>query len=284
MTIKLVGVVGCGIMGSGIAQVCASHGHDVTVLEVDQQRLDQGLAAIKGRLARDVDRGRLTQERYERALRRLKGTTDIQDLSGCDLVIEAIVEDVPTKEHLFTELGSVCKAEAILASNTSSLSLSTLAAASDRPESVIGLHFFNPPTILRLVEVISSESTSEAATDAAMAFCDSIDRLTVRVRDTPGFIVNRLLVPFIFDAIRMVESGTATAEDIDQACKVGLSHAMGPLATADLIGLDTLIHISDSMFEEYGEPRFKAPTILRRMVSLGHLGRKSGRGFFEYAT
>ena len=284
MTIKLVGVVGCGIMGSGIAQVCASHGHDVTVLEVDQQRLDQGLAAIKGRLARDVDRGRLTQERYERALRRLKGTTDIQDLSGCDLVIEAIVEDVPTKEHLFTELGSVCKAEAILASNTSSLSLSTLAAASDRPESVIGLHFFNPPTILRLVEVISSESTSEAATDAAMAFCDSIDRLTVRVRDTPGFIVNRLLVPFIFDAIRMVESGTATAEDIDQACKVGLSHAMGPLATADLIGLDTLIHISESMFEEYGEPRFKAPTILRRMVSLGHLGRKSGRGFFEYAT
>jgi len=284
MTIKLVGVVGCGIMGSGIAQVCASHGHDVTVLEVDQQRLDQGLAAIKGRLARDVDRGRLTQERYERALRRLKGTTDIQDLSGCDLVIEAIVEDVPTKEHLFTELGGVCKAQAILASNTSSLSLSTLAAASDRPESVIGLHFFNPPTILRLVEVISSESTSEAATDAAMAFCDSIDRLTVRVRDTPGFIVNRLLVPFIFDAIRMVESGTATAEDIDQACKVGLSHAMGPLATADLIGLDTLIHISDSMFEEYGEPRFKAPTILRRMVSLGHLGRKSGRGFFEYAT
>ena len=284
MTIKLVGVVGCGIMGSGIAQVCASHGYDVTVLEVDQQRLDQGLAAIKGRLARDVDRGRLTQERYERALRRLKGTTDIQDLSGCDLVIEAIVEDVPTKERLFTELGSVCKAEAILASNTSSLSLSTLAAASDRPESVIGLHFFNPPTILRLVEVISSESTSEAATDAAMAFCDSIDRLTVRVRDTPGFIVNRLLVPFIFDAIRMVESGTATAEDIDQACKVGLSHAMGPLATADLIGLDTLIHISDSMFEEYGEPRFKAPTILRRMVSLGHLGRKSGRGFFEYAT
>ena len=224
------------------------------------------------------------RDRYERALRRLKGTTDIQDLSGCDLVIEAIVEDVPTKEHLFTELGSVCKAEAILASNTSSLSLSTLAAASDRPESVIGLHFFNPPTILRLVEVISSESTSEAATDAAMAFCDSIDRLTVRVRDTPGFIVNRLLVPFIFDAIRMVESGTATAEDIDQACKVGLSHAMGPLATADLIGLDTLIHISESMFEEYGEPRFKAPTILRRMVSLGHLGRKSGRGFFEYAT
>ncbi len=284
MTIELVGVVGCGIMGSGIAQVSASHGYDVTVLEVDQQRLDQGLGAIKGRLARDVDRGRLTQERYERALRRLKGTTDIQDLSGCDLVIEAVVEDPPTKQHLFAELGDVCKTETVLASNTSSLSLSTLAAASRRPESVIGLHFFNPPTVLRLVEVISSESTSQATIDEAMAFCDSIDRLTVRVKDTPGFIVNRLLVPFIFDAMRMVESGTATAEDIDQACKVGLNHAMGPLATADLVGLDTLIHISESMFEEYGEPRFKAPTMLRRMVSLGHTGRKSGKGFFEYAA
>ena len=197
---------------------------------------------------------------------------------------EAAVEDLPTKEQIFSQLGDVCGAEAILASNTSSLSLSTLAAASHRPESVIGLHFFNPPTVLRLVEVISSESTSEAATEAAMAFCDSIDRLTVRVKDTPGFIVNRLLVPFIFDAIRMVESGTATAEDIDQACKVGLSHAMGPLATADLIGLDTLLHISESMFEEYGEPRFKAPPMLRRMVSLGNWGRKSDKGFFDYAT
>lgn len=283
-TINSVGVAGCGIMGGGIAQVCASHGYRVTVLEADQDRLDQGLAGIKARLARDVERGRLTQERYERALRRLKGTTDIATLSSCDLVIEAVVEDLDTKQHLFSKLGEVCKPEAILASNTSALSLSTLAAASGRPENVIGLHFFNPPTVLRLVEVISSESTSEAATEAAMAFCDSIDRLTVRVKDTPGFIVNRLLVPFIFDAVRVVESGTATAEDIDQACKTGLSHAMGPLATADLIGLDTLIHISESMFEEYGESRFKAPPLLRRMVSLGHLGRKSGKGFFEYAA
>lgn len=284
MTIKSVGIAGCGIMGGGIAQVCASHGYDVSVLEVDQKRLDQGLAAIRGRVARDVERGRLTQERYERVLRRLKGTTDIQDLSACDLVIEAVVEDLTAKQQFFAELGRVCKPEAILASNTSSLSLSTMAAASCRSEKVIGLHFFNPPTVLHLVEVISSESTSEATIDEAMAFCDSIDRLTVRVKDTPGFIVNRLLVPFIFDAIRVVESSTATAEDIDQACKVGLNHAMGPLATADLIGLDTLIHISESMFEEYGEPRFKAPTIIRRMVSLGHLGRKSGKGFFEYAA
>jgi len=284
MTIKTVGVAGCGIMGGGIAQLCASHGYDVSVLEVDQELLDAGLTGIKGRLARDAKRGRLSQERYEDALRRLRGTTDIQELSGCDLVIEAIVEDPPIKEQLFAELGRVCKPEAILASNTSSLSLSTLAAASGRPEKVIGLHFFNPPTVLLLVEVISSQSTSQETIAEAIAFCDSIDRLTVRVKDTPGFIVNRLLVPFIFDAIRMVESGTATAEDIDQACKAGLNHAMGPLATADLVGLDTLIHIGESMFEEYGEPRFKAPTVLRRMVSLDHLGRKSGKGFFDYAA
>jgi len=284
MTIKTVGVAGCGIMGGGIAQLCASHGYDVSVLEVDQELLDAGLTGIKGRLARDAKRGRLSQERYEDALRRLRGTTDIQELSGCDLVIEAIVEDPPIKEQLFAELGRVCKPEAILASNTSSLSLSTLAAASGRPEKVIGLHFFNPPTVLLLVEVISSQSTSQETIAEAIAFCDSIDRLTVRVKDTPGFIVNRLLLPFIFDAIRMVESGTATAEDIDQACKAGLNHAMGPLATADLVGLDTLIHIGESMFEEYGEPRFKAPTVLRRMVSLGHLGRKSDKGFFDYAA
>jgi 3-hydroxybutyryl-CoA dehydrogenase len=283
MTIKSVGVVGCGIMGSGIAQLCAAHGYEVKVLELSQERLDQGLAAIKSRLARDVDRGRLTRERHKRALSRLTGTTGLSDLANCDLVIEAALEDIEAKEQIFAELGSVCKPEAILASNTSSLALSALAAASCRPERVIGLHFFNPPTVLRLVEVISAESTSPDTVDEAMAFSDSIDRLTVRVKDTPGFIVNRLLVPFIFDAIHLVESGTATAEDIDQACKVGLNHAMGPLATADLIGLDTLIHISESMFEEYGEPRFKAPTIVRRMVSLGHLGRKSGKGFYDYA-
>lgn len=282
MTIKSVGIAGCGIMGGGIAQVCASQGYDVSVLEVDQQLLDQGLGGIKRRLGRDVERGRLSQEDCDGTLGRLKGTTDMQDLSACDLVIEAIVEDIPTKQQFFAELGRVCKAEAILASNTSSLSLSTMAAASGRPEKVIGLHFFNPPAVLRLVEVISSQSTSQDTIDEAVTFCESIDRVVVRAKDTPGFIVNRLLVPFVFDAIRLVESGTASAEDVDQACKAGLNHAMGPIATADLVGLDTLVHIGESMFEEYGEPRFKAPTMLRRMVSLGHLGRKSGKGFFDY--
>lgn len=282
MPIGKVGVVGCGIMGSGIAQVCASYGYHVTVVEVDSQRLERGIETIKARLARDSERGRLTQERYERALRRLGWTTDLADLADVDLVIEAVVEDLAVKKALFGELGNICRPEAILASNTSSLPLSELAAASCRPPNVIGLHFFNPPTVLHLVEVVTSNSTSAATLEETMSFCDSIDRLTVRVKDTPGFIVNRLLVPFIFDAIRMVESGTATAEDIDQACKIGLNHAMGPLATADLVGLDTLVQISESMFEEYGEPRFKAPTMLRRMVSLGQLGRKSGKGFFDY--
>ncbi len=282
MTIREVGVVGCGIMGAGIAQICAAHGYRVRVTESEPERLEQGLATIKRRLGRQVERGRLSRERHDRTLARLKGVESVDGFAESDLVIEAVVEELPLKKDLFEQLGEVCKPEAILASNTSSLSLSEMAASSGRPEQVIGIHFFNPPTVLPLVEVISSESTSQETIDAAMAFCDSIDRLTVRVKDSPGFIVNRLLVPFIFDAIHMVEGGIASAEDVDQACKVGLNHALGPLATADLIGLDTMIHISDAMFEEYGEARFKAPTTLRRLVSLGHLGRKSGRGFFEY--
>lgn len=282
MNIREVGVVGCGIMGAGIAQICAAHGYRVRVVEEDQDRLEQGLATIRQRLGREIERGRLSRERHDRTLARLKGVETLDGLANSDLVIEAVVEDLPLKKELFEQLGEVCKPDAILASNTSSLSLSEMAASSGRPEQVIGIHFFNPPTVLPLVEVISSESTSQETLEAAMAFCDAIDRLTVRVKDSPGFIVNRLLVPFIFDAIHMVEVGLASAEDVDQACKVGLNHALGPLATADLIGLDTLIHISNSMFEEYGESRFKPPSMLRRLVSLGHLGRKSGRGFFEY--
>ena len=282
MNIREVGVVGCGIMGAGIAQICAAHGYRVRVTEEDPDRLEQGIAAIRRRLAREVERGRLSRERHDRTLSRLRGVESLEGLGGSDLVIEAVIEDLPVKKALFEALGKVCKADAILASNTSSLSLSEMAASSGCPERVIGIHFFNPPTVLPLVEVISSESTSQETIDAAMSFCDTSDRLTVRVKDSPGFIVNRLLVPFIFDAIHMVEGGIASARDVDQACKVGLNHALGPLATAALIGLDTMIHISDAMFEEYGESRFKAPTMLRRLVSLGHLGRKSGRGFFEY--
>jgi 3-hydroxybutyryl-CoA dehydrogenase len=281
--IRTVGVVGCGIMGAGIAQICVTHGFDTVVVEADQKRLDQGITQIRGRLGRDVERGRLSQEGHDRALRRLHGSDNFGDLADCDLVLEAIVEDIAVKRPLFEKLGRSVRPDAILASNTSSLAVSELAGASGRPDRVLGLHFFNPPTALRLLEVIVPSSASEETVAAAMEFCDSIDRVTVRVQDTPGFIVNRLLVPFIYDAIRMVEAGVATAEDIDQGCRMGLNHTMGPLATADLVGLDTLAAIGDAMFESYGEPRFKPPTILRRMISLGNLGRKSGQGFFDYA-
>jgi 3-hydroxybutyryl-CoA dehydrogenase len=280
--IQRVGVIGFGLMGGGIAQVCALAGYDTLVLDVDEERVERGQATIRARLERDVARGRITHDTCERALGRIHGTTRYEDLADRDLVIEAAVEDLAAKREVFRRLGEVTQPGAILASNTSSLPLSDMAAASGRPEQVIGLHFFNPPYALRLVEVVVPESTSQATIDAAMECCDTLNRVTVRVKDTPGFIVNRLLVPFIFDAIHLVESGTASAQDVDQACRIGLNHAMGPLATADLIGLDTLLYISESMFEEYGEPRFKAPTSLRRMVSLGNLGRKTGKGFFPY--
>ena len=282
MDIERVGIIGFGLMGGGIAQVCAVHGYDVKVLDVDDERVTRGEETIRARLERDVSRGRMTADTCNRALDRIAGTTRYEELADRDLVIEAAVEDLTAKREVFKQLGHLTRPEAILASNTSSLPLSDMAAASGRPTQVIGLHFFNPPYALRLVEVVIPESTSPETIDSAMVFCDTIDRVTVRVKDTPGFIVNRLLVPFIFDAIHLFESGTASAQDVDQACRIGLNHAMGPLATADLIGLDTLLYISESMFEEYGEPRFKAPTSLRRMVALGHLGRKTGRGFFTY--
>lgn len=282
MDIERVGVVGFGLMGGGIAQVCAQRGYQVAVLDVSEDRISRGLDTIRARLEREVARGRMEREACEEAMARVSGTTSYEDLSGCQVIIEAAIEELAAKREVFKRLGQIADPDALLASNTSSLPLSEMAAASGRPESVIGLHFFNPPYALKLVEMVVHQSTSQRTIDEAVAFCESLERVIVRVKDTPGFIVNRLLVPFIFDAIHLVESGTATAQDVDQACKTGLNHAMGPLATADLIGLDTLLYISESMFEEYGEPRFKAPTSLRRMVSLGHLGRKTGRGYFVY--
>jgi 3-hydroxybutyryl-CoA dehydrogenase len=272
-------------MGSGIAQVAAYHGFNVTLVDVDQPRIDAAIEGIHRRLLREAERGRITAEDCEASYQRLSGSPDIDTLHSMarvDAVIEAVVEDVDVKSRIFQRLGEVCTPEALLASNTSSLPLSDLAAASKRPERVIGLHFFNPPWALKLVEIVSTASTTEATLQDAMRFCEKLGRVPVQVKDTPGFIANRLLVPFIFDAIDLLDSGVSSAEDIDNACKVGLNHTMGPLATADLIGLDTLKLIAESMFEEYGEPRFKAPTLLRRLVSLGHLGRKTGRGFFRY--
>ena len=285
MRVEKIGVIGGGLMGSGIAQVAAYHGLDVTLVDVDQARVDRAIEAIKGWLQREAVRGRISAEAAEAAAHRLRGSADIDELTSvarAEAVIEAVVEDLEVKTRIFRQLGRVCRPDALLASNTSSLPLSDLAAASGRPERVIGLHFFNPPWALKLVEIVSTASTTEETLQDALQLCQQLDRVTVQVKDTPGFIANRLLVPFIFDAIELLQTGVASAEDIDLACRVGLNHAMGPLATADLIGLDTLKAIAESMFEEYGEPRFKAPTLLRRLVSLGYLGRKTGRGFFRY--
>jgi 3-hydroxybutyryl-CoA dehydrogenase len=280
-----VGIVGSGLMGSGIAQVAAFSGCEVTLVDLDQERVDRAIAGIRSRLDREAERGRITPGAAEEAASRLHGVGDMDTMSSlrtANVVIEAVLEDISVKSQIFKRLGEVAAHDALLASNTSSLPLADLAAASGRPERVIGLHFFNPPWALKLVEIVSTPSTTDETVQDALKLCEKMGRVPVQVKDTPGFIANRLLVPFIFDAIDLLDSGVATAEDVDMACKVGLNHAMGPLATADLIGLDTLKLIAESMFEEYGEPRFKAPTLLRRLVSLGHLGRKTGRGFFRY--
>ncbi len=285
MEVQRLGIIGSGLMGSGIAQVAAYSGFDVVIVDVDETRVDAGITGIRRRLEREAERGRISTADAQAAISRLRGATDmdtLESLSLADAVIEAVVEDIAVKTKLFRRLGEVCKPGALLASNTSSLPLSDLAAASRRPERVIGLHFFNPPWALKLVEIVTTASTTEETLADAHRICEKMGRVPVQVKDTPGFIANRLLVPFIFDGIHLLDSGVATAADIDNACKVGLNHTMGPLATADLIGLDTLQLIAESMFEEYGEPRFKAPTLLRRLVSLGHLGRKTGRGFFRY--
>jgi len=285
MEFQRLGIVGSGLMGSGIAQVAAFNGFDVTVVDVDQARVDAGVTGVRKRLEREAERGRISRADADAAIARLHGSADmdsLNSLAAVDAVIEAVVEDIGVKTALFKRLGEVCRPDALLASNTSSLPLSDLAAASGRPGRVIGLHFFNPPWALKLVEIVTTAGTSDETLADAHRICEKLGRVPVQVKDTPGFIANRLLVPFIFDAIHLMDSGVATPEDIDMACKVGLNHTMGPLATADLIGLDTLHLIAESMFEEYGEPRFKAPTLLRRLVSLGHLGRKSGRGFFRY--
>ncbi len=285
MELRTIGVIGAGLMGAGIAQVASQSGLAVTLVDVDNARVSAGLAGVKRRLGREAERRHITGEEADQFLARIKPASDwerLESLRDADAVIEAVVENIEIKTAVFRRLGKVCKPGALLSSNTSSLPLSDLAAASGRPERVIGLHFFNPPWALKLVEVVTTASTTPETLRDGLALCGSLDRFTVQVKDTPGFIVNRLLVPFIFDAIHMLDGGVASAEDIDAACKVGLNHTMGPIATADLIGLDTLQLIAESMFEEYGEPRFKAPTLLRRLVALGHLGRKTGRGFYNY--
>ena len=279
---KNIGVVGCGLMGSGIAQVCAQAGYTTTVREIDQALLDKGLGSIASSLDRSVERGRLSPEDRDATLARLKGTTSLDALAGCDLVIEVITEDIRPKRQLFAELDALCQADAILATNTSSLTVVEMAAATKRPERVVGMHFFNPVPAMKLVEVVRTVVTSDEVVNQAKAFCESIGKTVVLAKDTPGFVVNRLLVPYLLDAIAAYEAGLASREDIDQGMVLGCGHPMGPLTLSDLVGLDTLYNVARSFYDELGGARFAPPPLLKRMVLAGHLGRKTGRGFYDY--
>ena len=282
MNIQTIGVVGCGLMGSGIVEVCARAGFEVIVVEADEERLADRLARVHQSVQRGVSRGKLSAAEAEAALRRVRGTTHLEDLRPVDLVIEAVTEDMAIKQRIFRELDGILRPEVIIASNTSSLSIAALAAVTKRPDKVLGMHFFNPVPVMALLELVRSILTSEETLATAQAIGARLGKTTVVAPDRPGFIVNRLLIPYIIDAIKLYEAGLASKEDIDTAVKLGLAHPMGPLTLADLVGLDTTLAVADVLYEEYGEARFKAPPLLRRMVAAGLLGRKSGRGFYDY--
>lgn len=284
MDIQTIGVVGCGLMGSGIVEVCARGGFDVIVVEADEERLAAGLARVRQSVERGVSRGKIPAAEAEAALNRIRGTTHLEDLRPVDLVIEAVTEDMAIKQQVFRQVDGLVRPEVIIASNTSSLSIAALAAVTKRPDKVLGMHFFNPVPVMALLELVRSILTSEETLATAQAIGARLGKTTVVAPDRPGFIVNRLLIPYIIDAIKLYEAGLASKEDIDTAVKLGLAHPMGPLTLADLVGLDTTLAVADVLYEEYGEARFKAPPLLRRMVAAGLLGRKSGRGFYDYRT
>jgi 3-hydroxybutyryl-CoA dehydrogenase len=280
--IKKVGVLGCGLMGSGIAQIAATAGFDVTVLEVEQKFLDKGFAAIEKSLAKFAEKG--TIKETPQAIRaRLKGTTNMQDLAGCDLVVEAVIENVAEKKKMYAALDGIVNKDAIFASNTSSISITELMTATRRPERFIGLHFFNPVPIMKLVEVVRTIATDSDVYETAYEFGKKLGKVPVRTSDKTGFIVNRLLVPYLLDAIRAYEEGVASIEDIDNAVKLGMGHPMGPFTLLDFVGLDTTYYITHVMFEEFKERRFASPPLLKRLVMAGWYGRKSGKGFYDYS-
>ncbi len=287
MEIKKVGVLGCGLMGSGIAQVCATAGFDVTVLEVEQKYLDKGFAGIEkslGKLAeRPVEKGGITPQQKDEIRAWLKGTTKKENLADCDIIIEAIIENVEEKKKMYAALDGIVKKDAIFASNTSSISVTELLTATKRPERFIGLHFFNPVPLMRLVEVVKTIATSPDVYDMAYEFAKRLGKVPVRTSDKTGFIVNRLLVPYLLDAIRAYEEGVGSIEDIDNAMKLGCGYPMGPFTLLDFVGLDTTYYITHVMYDEFKERRFASPPLLKRMVMAGWYGRKSGRGFYDYS-
>jgi 3-hydroxybutyryl-CoA dehydrogenase len=281
--IQKVGVVGCGLMGHGIAQISAQAGWEVVVREVSQDALDKGLGRIEKQLARAVEKGKAEQSDADAVRERIQGTLDYGDLSDCDLVIEAMTEDLAAKLEMWREVDGVVKDDAFFATNTSSLAVVDQAAATSRPDRFLGLHFFNPAQVMPLLEVVQTVTTGEEALQLGFDVGEKLGKTVVHAKDKTGFVVNRLLCPYMLDAIRAYEEGVGSIEEIDVAMKAGANHPMGPLELADFVGLDTLASIGDVMFEEYREKRFAAPPTLRRMVAAGWYGRKTGKGFYDYS-
>jgi len=283
MEIRKIGVVGCGLMGSGIAQVAAMAGYDTVVLEISQELLDKGRASIDRSLAKFVEKGELSAEQKAQVVARLRPTLKLQDLADRDLVIEAVVENFELKRELFAELDHIVKAEALLASNTSSLSITELMTATRRAPRFLGLHFFNPVPLMKLVEVVKTVVTEPEAVQLGLDFARRLGKTAILTTDRAGFIVNRLLVPYLLDAIRAFEEGFGTIEDIDQGMKLGCNHPMGPFTLMDFVGIETTYSIAEILFDEYREKRFAPPPLLKRMVLAGMYGRKSGKGFYDYS-
>ena len=283
MEIKTVGVAGCGLMGSGIAQVCAEAGYQVVVREVTDELLKKGLGRIESFLKKGVDKGKLPAERMREVMSLLQGTTELEALSGCDIVIEAVIENVELKRKLYERLDKACPPHTLFASNTSSLSITEMAAATKRADRFVGLHFFNPVPVMKLCEIVRTLMTDEGALAEVTAFVKAIGKEPVQCKDNSGFIVNRLLVPYLLDAIRALEEGVGSVEDIDTGMRLGCGHPMGPLALLDFVGLDTTYYIANIMFDEFREKRFAPPPLLKRMVQAGLLGAKSRKGFYDYS-
>ena len=282
--IKKVGVLGCGLMGSGVAQVAAAAGYTTVVREVDDAPLQKGKAGIEKSLAKFVEKGKLTEEDRDATLSRLSFVTDMGALKDCGIVIEAVTEDLEIKNALWKELDALCPPSTIFASNTSSLTIAAMAATTERGDRFVGLHFFNPVPLMKLVEVVRTITTSQDTFDTTFAFAESLGKTAVAAKDSSGFIVNLLLVPYLLDAIRALETGVASIEDIDNAMKLGCGYPMGPLALLDFVGNDTTYKIAEIMFDEYREQRYAPPPLLKRMVMAGLYGRKSGKGFYDYSA
>ncbi|MBA7583728.1 MAG: 3-hydroxybutyryl-CoA dehydrogenase [Dehalococcoidia bacterium] len=283
MEVKKVGVVGCGSMGAGIAQLCAQSGFQVVVSEINDEFLKRGMGFIDKVLSRSVEKGKLAQADKDAVMGRIKGTTSTKDFADCDLVIEAAIEDLELKKKIFAELDGICPKDAILATNTSCLSIIDMAMVTKRVDKVVGLHFFNPAPVMKLLEIVKTIATSDETMTASQKFGEKLGKTTVVAQDAPGFIVNRLWIPFLLHSIRLYEDGVASREDIDNAIQLGLNYPMGPLTLSDMVGIDVVKFVSDALYEQLKDPRYITPTLVDKMVAAGWLGRKTGKGFYDYS-